>query len=182
MYLAAQAKWSDRRRGRLNAAELAILTTRRGVGVMSWISSFQHSIIDRDRVPEVHQLLEHYERTLDHVLAARIVPKTKAPILALHLSLTLCVTANSLMNFVGLAKSTAHKWMQRCSDAGLLLEFLSGYESYFVNVKLLALVLAHNPTMETHEEELLRLDVLQLRGRINWLAESRVANFIPRIY
>lgn len=185
LYLDARDSYS-RRSTKVNIPELAVLIARGGTRVPYWIRSLIASKSTHERpFQEITKQLifEHYLWLTTQIRLHRIVPRTKAEKFALYLAGEVCATAESLIEFIGLANSTAHRWLQRAAKAGLLDEFRTDHEVYYLQPKLLQLALVGNVDPDNLFTFDYRDQLAQLRARRhNWLQTSNLVIRFPNDY
>lgn len=176
LYLEIRDAWSGRRSSHLNPVELAVVLTRGGRRVPYWLRALRTEVAS-SKFP-LHDLNEallhkHFHEIEELLSIHRVVPKTKRRLFATYLAGQVCATASSLVDFAGIAHSTAHKWLYRCTEFKLLEVFQTDHEVFYLQPALLQLVLVGT----TEKQHLMRFhledELAELRRRSrNWLQMS----------
>lgn len=175
-----QEMLSQRKRKPLNLAEFAVLHVRGGRRIPLWIRSIDLKQADSSQLRQelaMSQIQEHYDLLKEKITYFSVVPRTKCGLLSLFLAGQIVARGQSLADFAGVSLATAHNWLRKSVDAGILEIFHSGHEIFYLNLDLIEIALAGYaaPTGETKIR--LQSDLNQLRNRRDWLAESAIANF-----
>jgi hypothetical protein len=171
---------SQRKRKPLNLTEFAILYVRGGRRVPLWIRSIaykksQHLNGNDDL--ELSQIQDICELLKDKISYFSVVPKTKIGVLSLYLAGQLVARGQSLSDFAGVSLATAHNWLRKSADVGILEVFHSGHEIFYLHLDLIETVLEGYSSPIGQTRTRLQSDLSELRNRSDWLAESSIANF-----
>lgn len=177
-YLGVMEHLSRERLGKVNSAELAVLLTRGGRRIPTWMRSMSTKEVNLDfplqelTEQQLHRYFAELQATL---LLHRVVPKTKITLFATYLAGHVCANGESLTRFAGIAKSTAHKWLSRCTEFGLLEIFQTEHEIYYVHPALMQLVMVGSTEQKHLYRHEFMLDLAELRRRSRfWLQRSRL--------
>jgi len=178
--LQVQEMLIQRRRKPLNLAEFAILHVRGGRRVPLWIRSLDlkpaQNLRD-DQELELGQIQENYDALKEKISYFAVVPKTKTGVLSLFLAGNIVARGQSLADFAGISLATAHNWLRRSVDIGILDLFHSGHEIFYLNLDLIEIALDGQGVPTGQTKSRLQSDLNELRNRKDWLAESSIANF-----
>jgi len=170
-----------------NLCELSILVNRGGRRVPTWMNRNLDRNPDALKLfdsllPITSQLLfDHRQHLRRQLLQARVVPRTKAPVLATFLASSVCATAESLVLHAGLTRKTARAWLSKAEQSGLLQIFSTGHEVFYLNLELLCIV-AEGQLIHPGFRAARISEMRDLRSRRDWLNNSRLAVKFPDFY
>lgn len=167
-----------------NLCEVVILLQRGGRRVPYWLnrsSNFietAHEILSAIPALTNQVLFESRESLRARMLVDGVVPRTKSRIFATFLATNVCATPESLVEQVGLSVKTARRWLAKAEKAELLHCFSSGHELFYLNLDLLQLLIEGQVS-----DGVFRImrgrELRELRGRKDWLEQSRIAVKFP---
>lgn len=178
--LGVQKDLQARGRPQLNLAEFVLGYCRGGRRFPIWMLKIDDSIHSRPYSIDnltAHGLRDFYDTVLDLLSKSEVVPKTKCPTLAAYLTGKMCATASTLSQFAGISNSTAHVWLKRCSEIGILERFQTVHEFFYFNPRLIELtIIGFNSDDERFTGEI-RREIAELRKRRNWFEQSPSFSF-----
>jgi hypothetical protein len=120
----------------------------------------------RDYFDDVYLVLQRF----------RITPKTRQPVLASYLAGQPCGTVSGLADFAGISFTTARVWLEKCVDYEILRCFRTDHETFYLQPKLLALVLkGQRDNLGNFMDEFDR-DLRTLQEMKRWLSDSRITS------
>ncbi len=180
VFLGVQNELQSRGRTRLNIAEFVIGYSRGGRRFPLWMINIDASIYGRPFSIDdltTHGLRDYYSKMLGLVKNRKLVPNSKAAILAAYLSGKICATAASLSEFAGIGISTAHIWLKRSAEIGILEKFQTYHEIFYLNPRLIELALTGTNEMDERFATGIVQGIAELRKRRDWLSESSIFSF-----
>lgn len=180
IFLGVQNELQFRGRTRLNIAEFVLGYSRGGRRFPLWMANIDASIYGRPfSVDDLtsHGLRDFYSKTLERVNDRKLVPKTKAPTLAAYLSGRICASAASLSEFAGIGISTAHIWLKRSAEIGILEIFQTYHEVFYLHPRLIEIALTGSNQADDRFVSGITRGIAELRQRGDWLAESPIFSF-----
>jgi hypothetical protein len=177
-YFVAREKMLTRGIKDLNLAEFAVLHSRGGRRVPLWLrATAEHSDTPAECVITKHDLRDFYDHLFELISKHRIVPKTKIETLATYLVGQVCARVSTLSDFAGIGTSTARNWLRLCAEHQLLEPFRTAHESFFLNMRLIELVIDGRSSESQFFAAQFGSDLEILRRRKDWMAESPIASF-----
>lgn len=180
VYLEVNESQVARNKTPLNIPEFALLHVRGGRRVPLWIRSIRSKTPKADsqffetKSGDIQKL---FIQVLEAIRYFRVIPSTRSATLASYVSGNLIASAKSLADFAGIGVSTAHVWLRKCHEIGLLHVFSTSHEIYYINVTLIELVLTGREAKGGLFQLKILADLEKLRARKDWLAESAVLSF-----